>query len=83
MKITQIIKKAWNNLIGSSDDLSDEELLEWIGIDTSLKKQEINEITYFTCLKMLSETMGKLPLKFYQQTNQGKIRLSQTMQPDC
>lgn len=74
MKITQIIKKAWNNLIGSSDDLSDEELLEWLGIDTSLKKQEINEITYFTCLKMLSETMGKLPLKFYQQTNQGKIR---------
>lgn len=74
MKITQIIKRAWNNLIGSSDDLSDEEMLEWLGIDTNLKKQEINEITYFTCLKMLSETMGKLPLKFYQQTNQGKIR---------
>ena len=75
MKITQIIKRAWNNLIGSSDDLSDDEVLEWLGIDTNLKKQEINEITYFTCLKMLSETMGKLPLKFYQQTtNQGKIR---------
>lgn len=74
MKITQIIKRAWNNLIGSPDDLSDEEMLEWLGIDTNLKKQEINEITYFTCLKMLSETMGKLPLKFYQQTNQGKIR---------
>ena len=74
MKITQIIKRAWNNLIGSPDDLSDEEILEWLGIDTNLKKQEINEITYFTCLKMLSETMGKLPLKFYQQTNQGKIR---------
>ena len=40
MKITQIIKKAWNNLIGSSDDLSDEELLEWIGIDTSLKNRK-------------------------------------------
>ena len=74
MKITRIIKRAWNNLVGSPDDLSDEEMLEWLGIDTNLKKQEINEITYFTCLKMLSETMGKLPLKFYQQTNQGKIR---------
>ena len=41
MKITQIIKRAWNNLIGSPDDLSDEEMLEWLGIGTNLKKQEI------------------------------------------
>ena len=34
----------------------------------------MNEATYFTCLKMLSETMGKIPLKFYKQTERGKIR---------
>lgn len=31
-------------------------------------------MTYFTCMKMLTETMGKLPLKFYQRTGKGKIR---------
>lgn len=44
--------------------LNDEKLLEWLGIAGPLKKP-IQEITYFTCLKMLSETVGKMPIKFY------------------
>ena len=45
--------------------MEDEELLEWLGITTRDRKK-ISEVTYFTCMKMLSETMGKLPLKYYQ-----------------
>ena len=42
--------------------LSDEDtLLKWLGVDSS-NTDAINEATYFTCMKMLSETMGKLPL---------------------
>lgn len=52
--------------------LQDKELAEWLGIDVS--KDKLSEVTYFTCLKMLSETMGKLPMKYYQETNRGKIR---------
>ena len=48
--------------------------MEWLGIDPGSSKKTINEATYFTCLKMLSETMGKIPLKFYKQTEKGKIR---------
>ena len=51
---------------------ADRELAEWLGISTS--KDRLSEVTYFTCLKMLSETMGKLPLKYYQATDKGKIR---------
>lgn len=54
-------------------DLADERLLEWLGISTT-PKSLISEVTYFTCLKMLSETLGKLPIKFYQQTDNGVTR---------
>ena len=48
----------------------DEELMEWLGISKTPKKV-LSEVTYFTCLKMLSETLAKMPIKFYQQTKNG------------
>lgn len=48
------------------------ELARWLGIHPD--RGALSEVTYFTCLKMLSETMGKLPLKFYQDTKEGRIR---------
>lgn len=44
--------------------MNDEKLLDWLGI-TAPFNRPISEITYFTCLKMLSETVGKMPIKFY------------------
>lgn len=60
-----------------SVSLNDSRLLDWLGIDSS-QAESIHEATYFTCLKMLSETMGKLPLHFYQQTDQGRKRAQAT-----
>ena len=54
-------------------DMNDERLLEWLGI-SSTPRNMISEVTYFTCLKMLSETLGKMPIKFYQQTENGVER---------
>ena len=48
----------------SSADLNETKLLEWLGIDRA-KPKALAETTYFTCLKVLAETMGKLPLKLY------------------
>lgn len=73
MKITDRIKGAWNALRHPVEDLNSEGLLEWLGID-SRNKNLISEVTYYTCMKMLSETMGKLPLKYYQETERGRIR---------
>lgn len=52
-------------------DLTSETLLQWLGIKD---QKNINEATYFTCLKLLSETMGKLPLKYLKDQNGGRIR---------
>lgn len=54
-------------------DLNSEELLEWLGI-SSTPKNLISETTYFTCLKMLSETLGKMPIKYYQDTQKGIVK---------
>lgn len=57
--------------------LTDDVLLGWLGIDPK-KQKNVNEITYYTCLKMLSETMGKLPLKYLKEENGGRIRAGMT-----
>ncbi|NBI05771.1 phage portal protein [Senegalia massiliensis] len=36
--------------------------------------ENLSEVTYFTCIKMLSESLGKLSLKFYQDTDEGVKR---------
>lgn len=68
----------WNSLVGVPASIDDERLMEWLGIDPKTPRNAIGEVTYFTCLKMLSETMGKMPLKFYKQTDKGKIRADPT-----
>lgn len=53
--------------------LEDEKLLKWLGLSGASRKL-MSEVTYFTCLKMLAETMGKLPVKFYRKTHNGVER---------
>ena len=51
-----------------------ETLAKWLGIDPE-KPEAISETTYYTCLKVLSETMGKLPLKCYvEDAKGGRVR---------
>ena len=74
-----VIQKIKNIVSGDrpSVSLEDRELLEWLGITPSSRKA-VAEVTYYTCLKMLSETIGKLPLKYYRQTERGRIRAAPT-----
>lgn len=72
MNVFSRIAKGIKNAIipAKSVDMQSQELLEWLGIAGTSKKIE-SEVTYFTCLKMLSETLAKMPLKFYQETDKG------------
>lgn len=72
MGIGSRIKNAFNALTGNTVDLNDDELLQWLGIKPGMKNT--SEITYFTCLKMLTETLAKMPIKYYQATDKGNIR---------
>lgn len=73
-----VFKKIYNNikqvLTPKTADMQSEELLEWLGISRTPKRL-VSEVTYFTCLKMLSETLGKMPLKFYQNSEKGILKV--------
>ena len=43
-------------------------LADFLGIDKNMDKDERAEATYYACLKILSESLGKLPLKLYRKT---------------
>jgi HK97 family phage portal protein len=51
--------------------INSESFLESFGLRN--KRKPLSEVTYFTCLKMLSETLAKMPIKFYQKTDKGII----------
>lgn len=72
MKLITRIKNAVA-AFRSSVSLTDPELAQWLGIESKDNKK-MAEVTYFTCIKMMAETMGKLPWKYYQDTENGKIR---------
>jgi len=51
---------------------SNEEFMRLLGIDISqVDSNKLSEITYFTCMKLLSEAVAKLPLKLYKETDKG------------
>lgn len=59
----------------SSSDLTLTQLLDFLGLrDTSA--DALSEATYFACLKVLSEALGKLPLKILQYTENGGVRVA-------
>lgn len=48
-------------------------LADFLGIDKNMDKDERSEATYFACLKILSEAVGKLPLKLLQNTKKNGV----------
>lgn len=48
-------------------------LLEFLGI-SGTQGDALSEATYYACLKVLSESIGKLPLKLLQYTQKGGVR---------
>ncbi|WMT43491.1 phage portal protein [Paenibacillus sp. D2_2] len=53
--------------------MNSEKLLEWLGIKGKYSKNKLSEATYFACLKILAESMGKLPLHMLQKTSKGIV----------
>lgn len=51
-------------------------LLDFLGITKSGKVEAMNEAVYYACMKVLSESLGKLPLKIQQYTPEGGVRVA-------
>ena len=73
MKIIDSFKKSLKALMTRStnkDQLS--ALLNFLGLQDT-DKSELSEATYFACLKVLSETLGKLPLKLLKHNENNGV----------
>ncbi|MFS0820766.1 phage portal protein [Bacillus sp. 1P02SD] len=55
-------------------DMNNPLLLQWLGIDPDTPRDKLSEATYFACMKIMAESMGKLPLKMYQSTDKGIVK---------
>lgn len=68
-RIKYAVRHGPKYLFKSSYSVTDEweQLASFLGLDMAMDKDAMSEATYFTCLKTLSESVGKLPLKLYQR----------------
>lgn len=75
MTLTKRIKTAVQVLLNKSDRESVElnNLYKFLGIDTNTDEKVMSEATYFACLKILSEAIGKMPLKLLKYNDKNGV----------
>ena len=68
-----IFRRNMVNSLSKEISLDDKKLLEWLGInveDVDIQgKNSLKQATVFGCLRVLSDTVSKLPIKIYQNKN--------------
>ena len=68
-------RAAPKNSTRAAENLGSSKFLQWLGLaqdDTNA----LENITYFTCLKQLSETLAKMPIKLYKQDSAGPLEVT-------
>ena len=75
MKFTKRLKIAWKMIFNKSDRQTVElnNLYKFLGIDPDEDERAISEATYFACMKVLSESIGKLPLKLLRYNDKNGV----------
>lgn len=74
MNILKRISNAWRRAFNkSSQTVELNNLYSFLGIDPDTSEQVLSEATYFACMKVLSEAVGKLPLKLLRHTDRGGV----------
>ena len=63
MNIFQKLLRSLGFGKSARETVSLNELFKFLGIDQNTDEKVLSEATYFACLKVLSESVGKLPLK--------------------
>ncbi|BDR84885.1 phage portal protein [Clostridium tetani] len=68
-----LFRRNMTNIVSDEISLDDKELLKWLGInieDINIQgKHSLKQATVFGCLRVLSDTVSKLPIKIYKNTN--------------
>lgn len=73
MKLKERVKTAYRVLTNkASKDTAMQQLIDFLGLHDT-KERALSEATYFACLKVLSESVGKLPLKLLHHNEDGGV----------
>ena len=75
MNIVKRLRVAMDVLFNKSDRETIElnNLYKFLGIDTKTDERVLSEATYFACLKILSEAVGKMPLKLLRHNSKNGV----------
>lgn len=72
-------KTKRNKSATTSESMTLNQLLEFLGVH-DVEGEALSEATYYACNKVLSESIGKLPLKIQQSTTQQGVRTARDHQ---
>ena len=72
MKVLKRAKMAFKVFTSSSEEMTLGQLIEFLNIK-GVERDALSEATYFACMKVLSESIGKLPLKLQQFNDENGV----------
>lgn len=73
MNLKNRVKNAYKALTNKQDkNYAMQQLIDFLGLQGT-KEDALSEATYFACLKVLSESVGKLPLKLLKHDENGGV----------
>lgn len=76
MELSKRIRTAWRLILNKSsgnDTGGWDDLRRFLGIDPNTDERVLSEATYFACMKVLSEAIGKLPLKLLRYNDRNGV----------
>ena len=75
MHLPKILKNAWKKFINKSsrETIELNNLYKFLGINPDEDEKVLSEATYFACMKVLSEAIGKLPLKLLRHNEKNGV----------
>lgn len=77
MAVRQRVKNAWRELTKSDRETIElNQLYRFLGIDPDKNKNALSEATYFACMKVLSEAVGKLPLRLLRYNEKNGVEVA-------
>ena len=74
-RLKTAVRVLTNKHGGQRETLEINQLLDFLGLSDT-KADNLSEATYFACLKVLSEAVGKLPLKLLQYNDRNGTKVS-------
>ena len=75
MKVIDNVKRFFTRKSSTTQtDAQMRNLLNFLGLSDNSNEEMLSEATYFACMKVLSESIGKLPLKLLQYNDKNGVR---------